>query len=378
MKLLHTSDWHLGRMAGETPLYEDQVFFIDAICNIAKEYSVDAVIIAGDIFDRSAPSAEAVSLYNMAMTKLCVELGIRVIAVAGNHDSAERVENCNRLLERAGLYVLGSINAEPIVVNLGDTDIFLMPWVKESRVKCLYPAEADNIGSLEDAYRVLNKKMLEKATPGRKRILVTHSFMTGATTSESDRTAVLGTADQVGAGVFSDFDYVALGHIHKPQDIGGNARYSGTPMPYSFGAEEKQEKSVTIIDTDTMERTIVPVPLLHKRVTIEGTLDEILNGQYDADTLNAYTKVVVNDAYVGLDAMTRLEAKFNNLLEVTGLTYDDKDSKITLTMDELRELESDPVAIFKSFFRDIINSEPDEDELELFEKCVREYEEVEK
>ena len=375
MKILHTSDWHLGMTDGEKSLYDDQMYFIQDICRIAEENKVDAVIIAGDIFDRAIPSADAVKLYDTAMTKLYVEYGKDVIAIAGNHDSADRVESCSKLLEKAGLHVLGAVSEEPVAVRYEDTDIYLLPWVKENKVKSLFPEEAENIHTLQDAYQVLCEKMKEQFEPGKKNILVSHSFMTNAETSQSDRAAVLGFADQVGVDVFKEFDYVALGHIHKPQNIGKNARYSGTPMPYSFGKEEEQEKSVTVIDTQTMERTVIPVHLLHTRKTVSGTLQEILEGEYPQDVLDGYTKIMVTDMYVGLDALSKIGAKFKNFIEVTGKAFEDAGSTIKLTMDELKKIESDPIEIFKSFYKDVMTEEPDSRVLAMFEVCMREIEE---
>ena len=375
MKILHTSDWHLGMTDGEKSLYDDQMYFIQDICRIAEENKVDAVIIAGDIFDRAIPSADAVKLYDTAMTKLCVEYGKDVIAIAGNHDSADRVESCSKLLEKAGLHVLGAVSEEPVAVRYEDTDIYLLPWVKENKVKSLFPEEAENIHTLQDAYQVLCEKMKEQFEPGKKNILVSHSFMTNAETSQSDRAAVLGFADQVGVDVFKEFDYVALGHIHKPQNIGKNARYSGTPMPYSFGKEEEQEKSVTVIDTQTMERSLIPVHLLHTRKMVSGTLQEILEGEYPQDVLDGYTKIMVTDMYVGLDALSKIGAKFKNFIEVTGKAFEDAGSTIKLTMDELKKIESDPIEIFKSFYKDVMTEEPDSRVLAMFEVCMREIEE---
>ena len=186
---------------------------------------------------------------------------------------------------------------------------------------------------------------------------------------------MLGFADQVGVDVFKEFDYVALGHIHKPQNIGKNARYSGTPMPYSFGKEEEQEKSVTVIDTQTMERTVIPVHLLHTRKTVSGTLQEILEGEYPQDVLDGYTKIMVTDMYVGLDALSKIGAKFKNFIEVTGKAFEDAGSTIKLTMDELKKIESDPIEIFKSFYKDVMTEEPDSRVLAMFEVCMREIEE---
>ena len=145
MLFLHTSDWHLGATAGEQDLIEDQRYFIDAICRIVQERRVDAVLIAGDVYDRSVPSGAAVGLYDYAMDRLCRELGVRVLAIAGNHDSAERLGSCGSLLDKAGLHVLGMAQREPKAVEFPDTQVFLLPWITEEKVKSLYPGGGDRL-----------------------------------------------------------------------------------------------------------------------------------------------------------------------------------------------------------------------------------------
>ena len=239
MIFLHTSDWHLGAAAGEKDLIEDQRFFIDEICRIVREKNVDAVLIAGDVYDRSVPSGAAIGLYDYAMDRLCRELGVKVFTIAGNHDSAERLASCGSLLNKAGLYVLGAARREPTSVMLGNAQVFLLPWITEEKIKSLYPEEQSQIQSLTDAYRAAADHMREVFAPGKRHIVLTHAFLTNAETSTSDRAAEIGFAAQVPASVFDGFDYVALGHIHKPQSVNAAIRYSGSPMPYSFGKEER-------------------------------------------------------------------------------------------------------------------------------------------
>jgi len=189
--------------------------------------------------------------------------------------------------------------------------------------------------------------------------------------SDSDHAAVVGFAAQISVSVFDGFDYVALGHIHKPQDVGERARYSGTPMPYSFGAEEKQEKSVTIIDTKDMSRTSVPVPQLHKRTSLTGTLDELLHDAYDEDVINGYVKLTVTDQYAGLSTLALLSERFLHILELSGKSYEAEGTSVTLTPEEFREMENDPVEVFKSFWGEEIQGELDERILDLFREAVQ-------
>ena len=375
MLFLHTSDWHLGAAEGEYDLLEDQRFFIDGICRIIRERQVDAVLLAGDVYDRSVASASAIRLYDYAMNRICRELGTKVLTIAGNHDSAERLSSCGQLLEKAGLYISGAAEREPKVVCFDDTEVFLLPWITEEKVRSLYPEERESIGSLTDAYRVVTNHMRNRFSPDKKHIVVSHAFITNSETSTSDRAAEIGFATQVSADVFAGFDYVALGHIHKPQDVNGFIRYCGTPMPYSFGKEEAQVKSVTLLDTKTMTKEILPLPLLHKRATLTGTYEELLNPDCPEEEKNGYVRLNVTDTAIGLELLSRLKQVYPHPLVVSGKAYEGDATTITLTMEELEQMESDPREVFKSFCREEMGEEATPHFVELFEKAVSRYEE---
>ena len=377
MTILHTSDWHLGAMDGERSLLEDQEFFIDEICGIIVNHNVDAVIIAGDVYDRAIASAEAIRLYDRAMTRICSELKTPVITVAGNHDGAERLAGCRKLLESAGLHICGSLEQKLTKVSFPDVEICLLPWITEEKVKSIYPDKKDEITSLESAYRVVTDQFRKEFDNGKKHILAAHAFITNSETSTSDRAAVIGYAPQVPASVFEGFDYVALGHIHKPQTVSEHVRYSGTPMPYSFGKEEKQAKSVTLLDTDSMTLTIVPLRLLHRRNTITGTLENLLAYNGPDEIKSGYVRLEITDQYVGLEAFSELRKVFPNLLEVSCKTYDGENSTVTLTMEELEKLETDPIEVFRHFCKEEMGMEPDEHLTGLFTAAIKAAEEAE-
>ena len=372
MIFLHTSDWHLGATGGEQDLSEDQKFFIDAICGIVQARKVDAVLLAGDVYDRSVPPASAIALYDYAMARLCGELGVKVLTIAGNHDSAARLGSCARLLDKAGLYVRGAAQREPRVVELEDSQVFLLPWITEEKVKSLYPEEQDSITSLTEAYRVAANHMREKFIPGKRHLVLAHAFLTNAETSTSDRAAEIGFATQVPASVFEGFDYVALGHIHKPQQVNASARYSGSPMVYSFGREEGQQKSVTLLDTETMTQEVVPLPLLHRWTTLTDVYDTLLEGDYPAEVKDGYVRLNVTDSAVGLVMLSRLRQVFPHALVVAGKSYDGDDTTITLTMEQLEQMESDPAEVFKSFCREEMGQEATAHFLQLFAQAVEE------
>lgn len=375
MIFLHTSDWHLGATEGEYDLGTDQRFFIDEICRIIQERQVDAVLLAGDVYDRSVASAAAIRLYDYAMDRICRELNKNVLTIAGNHDSAERLSSCGSLLEKAGLHISGAARREPCVVLFDDAEVFLLPWITEEKVKSLYPEEKDRIGSLTDAYRVVTDHMRAQFSPNKKHIVLAHAFITNAETSTSDRAAEIGFATQVSADVFEGFDYVALGHIHKPQNVNGHIRYCGTPMPYSFGKEESQEKSVTLLDTETMTTEIIPLPLLHPRKTFTGTFEELCDPRCPEEEKNGYVRLHVTDTAIGLDLLAKLRSVYPHLLVVSGKVYEGDATTITLTMEELEQMENDPREVFRSFCREELGEEANPHFIELFEKAVRRYEE---
>ena len=372
MIFLHTSDWHLGATGGERDLWDDQKYFIDAICSIVREKRVDAVLLAGDVYDRSVPAASAIGLYDYAMNRLCGELGVKVLTIAGNHDSAERLASCAGLLDKAGLYLQGAARREPRVVEFADSQVFFLPWMTEEKIKSLYPEERDGITDLTDAYRVAVNHMREKFIPGKRHFLLSHAFITNAETSTSDRAAEIGFATQVSASVFEGFDYVALGHIHKPQQVNPFIRYSGSPMAYSFGREERQEKSVTLIDTAAMTQEVVPLPLLHRWTTLTDSYETLLAGEYPEEIRNGYVRLNVTDTAVGLDMLSRLRQVYPNALVVAGKTYDGEDTTITLTMEQLEQMESDPAEVFKSFCREEMGQEATDHFLQLFAQAVEE------
>ena len=375
MILLHTSDWHLGRTESERSFAEDQKFFIDRICDLIEGKNVDAVLLAGDVYDRSVASAEAIRLYDYAVRRVCLELERPLLMIAGNHDSPDRLASCSDLLSKAGLYVVGSLPREPYFKSFDDAQIFFLPWITEEKVKSVYPEKKEEIETLDDAYRIALDAMRERFEPGKRHIVISHAFITDSETSTSDRSAEIGFATQVSATVFEGFDYVALGHIHKPQDVNGSIRYSGTPMPYSFGKEESQEKSVTLIDTSDLTRTVVPLPLLHERTTLKCTLDELLRGDFPERVRDGYVKLEATDSFVGLEAQSSLRALYPCCLDISGKNYDGANGSVMLSAEEFERIESDPAEIFRHFCMEEIGEAPDEHLTELFLQAVKTAEE---
>lgn len=375
MKFLHTSDWHLGMAPrGGASYIEDQKYVIDKICRIAVDEEVDGILLAGDVFDKSIASPDAIRLYDEVMTNICARLGIPVYMIAGNHDGAERLSQCNELLKRSGLYIAGSLKYKPDVVTVGDVDIYLLPWISTDKVKAIYPDKAEEINSMEDAYKVVLDKYRESFVEGHKRIIVSHAFIVNAETSVSDRAAEVGRATMIGSHVFEGFDYVALGHLHGPQQINKKIRYSGTPMAYSFGKEEKQEKSVTIIDTDTWEQEVIPIPQLYKRTTLTGTFKELMAADFDEEIKNGYVRLEITDSYVGIDSMAAFRERYKRLLEIDSKSFERDDARITMTVEELERANTDPEQVFAQYCKDILDIAPSKHLLDMFRDALGAYE----
>lgn len=373
MRILHTSDWHLGISFQGRMFLEDQQFFINEICNIVKKEQIDCVLIAGDVYDRSIAGNEAIDLFDSCMKRICLDLGTKVMVIAGNHDGARRLSTCSELLKKSGLFIAGALEKDAFVYEEGNVSIFLLPWISTDKARAVFPEKADEIKTIEDAYRVSADNCRAAFKEGNVNILCAHAFITNSETSVSDRAAVVGTATEVSASVFDGFDYVALGHIHKPQDVNEHVRYSGTPMPYSFGKEETQEKSVTVFDTETLEKTVILLPLYRKRMTLTGTYEEIMTGDYPKEVTDAYIRVKLTDSPVTLETFARLNELFPNLLEAAGTTLNDDGMELTLTPEDLEQRKNNPEEIFRQYYIDSFGMEPDEHLASLFEKALEMY-----
>ena len=365
MRILHTSDWHLGMPLKLGTMIKDQEYFLEQLYSIIEEYHVDAVICAGDIYDSSVTNAEAIELYSEAITKICKELGKKMIVIAGNHDSGARLASGRDLLEMAGLYVSGKIVKDIKPISLGNTDIYPIPYFNRDEVIALFPDEKNDISSQEIATKVLCDHIRKSMDPSRVNIIVAHAFITSAELSESDRAAQVGHATAVSKDVFEGFDYVALGHIHKPQAITETIRYSGSPIKYSFGAEETQIKQVLIYDTNTKEIESVALKMHHDRKSISGTYEEIhaMTGMEDC-----YLKVTVTDRIASLELLSELREKFPCILELYGMSYEGSGAETSITIDELTKLDETDIMI--RFLEEQYHFAPNEEQIKLYKKVV--------
>ena len=321
MKLIHLSDLHIGKRVNEVSMLEDQSHILDQILDITRQEQPDAVLIAGDVYDKTVPSAEAVSLLDSFFSRL-VKLGVPVLVISGNHDSAERLAFGGELLTGAGLYLSpvydGHLRKVTLEDEFGPVDFWLMPFLKPGHVRRFYPEET--IETYTDALRVALSHT--DRDESRRNVLLTHQFVTGAAICESEELSV-GGSDNVDVTVFDGFDYVALGHIHGPQNIGSpRVRYCGTPLKYSF-SEANHHKSVTVVQLgEKGELTVSTLPLtpLRDLRQLRGTYEELTaKKNYENTAVEDYLHITLTDEEDVHEAMARLRVIYPNLMK---LTYD--------------------------------------------------------
>lgn len=365
MRILHTSDWHLGMSVGTGTLAGDQRFFLEQLYSIIEEEQADILLLAGDVYDSSVSNAEAISVYNEATTRICADMGKKMVVIAGNHDGAERLAACSELLKGAGLYVSGRLPREITPILVGNTAIYPLPFFNREEVIALFPEKSTEITSQEKAMKVVCDHIREEMDPSRFNIVVAHALIVSAELSESDRSARVGQASAVSKDVFEGFDYVALGHIHKPQMIDEHICYSGSPVKYSFGNEEGQQKGVVLIDTESSEIRTIPIQMLHDRKTVRGTYEEIIERE---DLSEDYLRLYVSDRYAGLELLSALQQKFPYLLELYGKALEEGDGQTALTVGELQSL--DEVDIMMRFCGENGGALPNEEQLSLFKEVL--------
>lgn len=363
MRFIHTSDWHIGRQLHNQSLLEDQAYVLDQIVTLAQEHAVDAVIIAGDIYDRSIPPASAVALLDEVLNRLITELGLQVLMIAGNHDGHERLGFAAKQMAASGLHIIGPLQADLTPIRLaspsGDAYFYPLPYAEPATVRQVFEADAKelSISSHEEAMALLLEQVRSHDSQGLPKVVVSHCFLDGGSESESERPLSIGGADKISPRLFSEFDYVALGHLHGPQYKGcEHVRYSGSILKYSF-SEQHQHKSVTLVDVAAQtpaQIQLLPLTALRDVRIIEGELAHLLDlGITDAKRED-YLMVRLLDKHAILDAMGKLRSVYPNVLhlERTGLMAGEQ--AVALNRDHIKKGE---MAMFRDFFSQVSGEE---------------------
>lgn len=359
MKLMHLSDLHLGKRLNEFSLLEDQSFILQQLVELVRSEQPDCVLLAGDIYDKPVPPAEAVTLFDDFLNKLAQLTTVCV--TSGNHDSAERLAFGAQLMREGGVHFCGLYTGEPQCVTLqdayGSVHIYLLPFLKPAHVRhCLTPEEAEQVTTYHEALRCAVERLHINAA--ERNVLVAHQFVTGAQTAGSEAVNV-GGVDNIGADVFADFDYTALGHIHKAQNVGSErVRYSGTPLKYSF-AEWQQEKSVTLVELGEKGRvsvTALPLAPLRDLRKLRGSYEELMSKDFydelpkDSDgLLRDFYHLTLTDEEDVPDAVQKLRSVYKNLLQ---LEYDNKRTRTDNAIEGAeRVVEKSPLELMEEFYQ---------------------------
>lgn len=359
MKLMHLSDLHLGKRLNEFSLLEDQSFILQQLVELVRSEQPDCVLLAGDIYDKPVPPAEAVTLFDDFLNKLAQLTTVCV--TSGNHDSAERLAFGAQLMREGGVHFCGLYTGEPQCVTLqdayGSVHIYLLPFLKPAHVRhCLPSTEAEQVTTYHEALRCAVERLHINAA--ERNVLVAHQFVTGAQTAGSEAVNV-GGVDNIGAEVFAAFDYTALGHIHKAQNVGSErVRYSGTPLKYSF-AEWQQEKSVTLVELGekgSVSVTALPLAPLRDLRKLRGSYEELMSKDFydelpkDSDgLLRDFYRLTLTDEEDVPDAVQKLRSVYKNLLQ---LEYDNKRTRTDNAIEGAeRVVEKLPLELMEEFYQ---------------------------
>ena len=348
MKILHTSDLHLGKKLLEESFYEDQKYILDEIIKIIEEEKVDAVLIPGDIYDKNIPSIEAVNLFNDFLNKLS-NLKVETFITSGNHDSNDRLSFGSNLFNKLNIHIETEYNGKLAKYSIEDVDIYMLPFIKPFYLKGLMSEEEySKIENPTDMMKwIIQNEDIDK---NRKNILMLHQFVINQgenlETSDSESIINVGTLDSIDVNTLDVFDYVAMGHIHGPQKVKRETvRYSGTPLKYSF-SEVNQNKSVVILDTEDMSIDLVPLKPLRNLKVIRGNFEDIMEMQPCDDLIRVE---LLDDATSIISPMENLKRRFKNAIS---LAFIDKNynSEEVLNTENLLVEEKNPIEIFGEFF----------------------------
>lgn len=373
MKFIHLSDLHIGKRVNEYSMLEDQEYILTKIINIIDDEKPDGVIIAGDVYDKSVPSAEAVALFDDFLVRLS-KRELSVFIISGNHDSPERIAFGGRLMERSGIYVSPVYNGSVFPVTLTDeygaVNIWMLPFIKPVHVRKFN--EGTEINTYTDALSTVISEL--SLNTDERNIMITHQFVTGAERSESEEISV-GGSDNVSASVFESFDYTALGHLHRPQNCDSeNIRYCGTPLKYSF-SEAKDNKSVTVVELrekGSVEIRTVELKPMRDMVELKGKYDEIMLRDFYIDTTYGedYTHITLTDEEDIPDAVAKLRTVYHNLMK---LDYDNRRTRSINSVEGASDVENkSPYDHFSEFYETQNNQPMSDDQkefvLDLIEK----------
>ncbi len=372
MKFIHLSDLHIGKRVNEFSMIEDQKYILLEILSIIEKEGADAVLISGDIYDKSQPSNEAVNLFDEFIFRLS-KLNIKTYIISGNHDSAEKLSFAYRFIEKSNVFISpvynGEIKKHTLLDEWGKVNIYMLPFIKPINVKLQF--EDEEISSYTDAIKVAIKHM--DVDENERNIILSHQFVTGAIRSDSEEISLGGT-DNVDVCAYDGFDYVALGHIHSPQKlVRDTVRYSGTPLKYSF-SECRHNKSVTVVEMKEKGNvSITQIPLVPMRdmVEIKGKYDEVMAKSF-YENLNAdkdYFHITLTNEEDVADALLKLRTVYKNIMK---LDYDNKRTRTAATVDATASQSKSPLELFDELYEMQNGAKPSEEQEAVLLSLIKE------
>ena len=370
MRFLHTADWHLGRLFHARSLIEDQAHILDQFVELVRAERPDAVLIAGDVYDRAVPPPEAVALLDDVLARIVLDAGVPVVLIAGNHDSAQRLEFGARLMQSQGLHVAGCTSATPASVALhdahGEVRIYALPYAEPAVVRDALGAE---LPTHEAALCAQLDAIRANHPPGVRSVVVGHAFVVGGAVSESERPLSVGGSGAVAAQAFDGFDLVALGHLHRPQTIDGRVHYAGSLLKYSL-SECSHEKSVSMIELGadgSVQITPRPLRPLRDLRIVEGELAALVAAAAGDAQRDDYVYARLTDIGALLDPMAKLRQVYPNALAVERTVL----SRAGAAGDAARRLrEQSTGELFASFFREVADAELDDGQRVALEQVL--------
>ncbi|MFD0825685.1 exonuclease SbcCD subunit D [Neobacillus sp. M.A.Huq-85] len=377
MKFIHTADWHLGKLVHGVYMTENQREILEQFVQVVAEEQPDAVVIAGDLYDRSVPPTDAVELLDEILFKINVELKTPIVSIAGNHDSAERLSFGSSWYKHSQFYLTGKLTNTFTPVQVNGVNFYLVPYAEPGVVRQLL--EDDSIHSHHDAMKALIGKMEETLNPNEPNVLVGHAFVLGGKTSDSERVLSVGGSGCVGAELFEPFSYTALGHLHSPDAINHHkVKYSGSLLKYSF-SEAKQNKSISIIEMDDKGqfthryRSLTPT---HDMRELEGHLEELLDPSfYEKQRVHDYLKISLLDEGALLDPINKLRQVYPNVLHLER-KIDLTDMKKKQSYNAVQGDKKSEIELFEQFYNEMTSAEFTKDKksvmAEVIEKVLKE------
>lgn len=359
MKLFHLSDLHIGKSVNEFSMIEDQKYILTQILYAADQEKPDGILISGDVYDRTIPTAEAVQVFDAFLTRLS-EQKIPAFIISGNHDSAERLAFGSSLMGKSGIYFSkvydGTVEKIPMQDAYGTVWIYLLPFLRPSTIRHALPERAEEVQSAADAVRIALEQT--KIDEKERNVLLAHQFVTGAKRCDAEELQV-GDVDQIPAELFASFEYVALGHIHSPQKVGRETvRYCGAPLKYSF-SEAGQEKSITVVELKekgSVDLRTIPLKPLHDLRKIRGTYLEVTaKSFYENRDCEDYLQVTLTDEEDVPDGMAKLRTIYPNLMR---LEYDNKRTRSNAEVRAAERVEEkSELELFQEFY-ELQNNQP--------------------